>query len=73
MAEILAPSVADGATRCPGLVLFLGALLTAVLALVVWIELILREAAIYVTVALPADRARGRGVATDLALGATAG
>ena len=39
------------ANPLPGLVLFLGALLTAVLALVVWIELVLREAAIYVAVA----------------------
>lgn len=37
--------------QLPGLVLFLAAVLTAVLALVVWIELILREAAIYVAVA----------------------
>jgi hypothetical protein len=35
----------------PGLVLFLGSILIAVLALVVWIELMLREAAIYVAVA----------------------
>jgi hypothetical protein len=35
----------------PGLVLFLGSILIAVLSLVVWIELILREAAIYVAVA----------------------
>ena len=39
-----------GAGALPGLVLLLGALLTAVLALVVWIELVLREAAIYVAV-----------------------
>jgi hypothetical protein len=50
LAEILAPSSVV-ANPLPGLVLFLGALLTAALALVVWIELILREAAIYVTVA----------------------
>jgi hypothetical protein len=35
----------------PGLVLFLGSILIAVLSLVVWIELVLREAAIYVAVA----------------------
>ena len=40
-----------GTNPLPGLVLFLGALLTALLALVVWIELVLREAAIYVAVA----------------------
>jgi len=49
LAEILAPTAVI-ANPLPGLVLFLGALLTAALALVVWIELILREAAIYVTV-----------------------
>jgi hypothetical protein len=47
---IFAPA-APGTDALPGLVLLLGALLTAVLALVVWIELILREAAIYFSVA----------------------
>jgi len=51
VAEVLAPVAAATGYALPGLVLFLGALLTAVLALVVWIELILREAAIYVAVA----------------------
>jgi hypothetical protein len=50
LAEILVPVSATG-NPLPGLVLFLGSILTAVLALVVWIELILREAAIYVAVA----------------------
>jgi hypothetical protein len=50
LATVLAPT-AVVANPLPGLVLFLGALLTAALAMVVWIELILREAAIYVTVA----------------------
>ena len=49
LVEILAPTSVV-ANPLPGLVLFLGALLTAALALVVWIELVLREAAIYVTV-----------------------
>lgn len=50
LGEVLTPQV-PAVTALPGLVLFLGSLLTALLALVVWIELILREAAIYVTVA----------------------
>jgi hypothetical protein len=40
-----------GASPIPGFVMFLGTILTAVLATIVWIELILREAAIYVAVA----------------------
>ena len=43
------PGAGPGAL--PGLVLLLGSLLTALLALVVWIELVLREAAVYVAVA----------------------
>jgi hypothetical protein len=50
LADVLAPATVTG-TPLPGFVLFLGAVLTAFLALVVWIELILREAAIYVAVA----------------------
>ncbi len=50
LGEVLAPTSATG-TPLPGLVLFLGAMLTAILALLVWIELVLREAAIYVAVA----------------------
>ncbi len=49
LAELLSQS--GTSPQLPGLVLFLAALLTAVLALVVWIELVLREAAIYVAVA----------------------
>jgi hypothetical protein len=45
----LAPVALTG-NPLPGLVLFLSAALTAVLALVVWIELVLREATIYVAV-----------------------
>jgi hypothetical protein len=44
-------SPGGAATPLPGLVLFLASLLAALLALVVWIELVLREAAIYVAVA----------------------
>ena len=50
LATVLAPTAAAG-PALPGLVLFLGALLTALLALLVWIELVLREAAIYVALA----------------------
>jgi hypothetical protein len=50
LGDLFGPDAAT-ANPLPGLVLFLGALLAALLALVVWIELVLREAAIYVAVA----------------------
>jgi hypothetical protein len=49
LAVVLVPTKAAG-PAVPGFVLLIGAALTALLALVVWIELILREAAIYVAV-----------------------
>jgi hypothetical protein len=49
LGAVLAPT-ATPANPLPGLVLLLGSILVAVLALVVWIELMLREAAIYVAV-----------------------
>jgi hypothetical protein len=50
LGHVLAPP-APTPNPLPGLVLFLGSILIAVLAIVVWIELVLREAAIYVAVA----------------------
>jgi hypothetical protein len=50
LAKVLLPTAVTG-PAIPGLVLFLGAILTSVLALVVWIELVLREAAVYVALA----------------------
>lgn len=49
ISQLLAPGAVTG-NPLPGLVMFLAAALTAVLALVVWIELVLREASIYVAV-----------------------
>ena len=49
LAEFLEPTAATG-NPLPGFVMFLAAALTAALALVVWIELVLREASIYVAV-----------------------
>jgi hypothetical protein len=51
LAVVLGPTAAAGSGALPGFVLLIGAALTALLALVVWTELILREAAIYVAVA----------------------
>lgn len=48
--ELLVAPTATGAALAP-FVLFLGALVTAALALLVWVELVMREAAIYVAVA----------------------
>jgi hypothetical protein len=50
LGQVLAPPTPTP-NPLPGLVLFLGSILIAVLAIVVWIELMLREAAIYVAVA----------------------
>lgn len=47
--ELLAPTALT-ANPLPGLVVFLAAALTAALALLVWVELVLREASIYVAV-----------------------
>ena len=46
---ILAPAAATG-SPLPGFVVFLGGLLTALAEFVVWLELIMREAAVYVAV-----------------------
>ena len=48
--EVLAPASLTG-SPLPGFLLFLGALFTALATFVVWLELIMREAAIYVAVA----------------------
>jgi hypothetical protein len=48
--EVLLPSSLSG-SPLPGFLLFLGALFTALATFVVWLELIMREAAIYVAVA----------------------
>jgi hypothetical protein len=48
--EVLVPASLTG-SPLPGFLLFLGALATALATFVVWLELIMREAAIYVTVA----------------------
>jgi hypothetical protein len=48
--EVLVPSSLSG-SALPGFLLFLGALFTALATFVVWLELIMREAAIYVAVA----------------------
>lgn len=50
LGKVLVPATVAG-PAIPGLVLFLGAILTSVLALLVWIELVLREAAVYVALA----------------------
>ena len=50
LGDAFKPGIATGG-GLPGLVLLLASLLTALLALVVWIELMLREAAVYVAVA----------------------
>jgi hypothetical protein len=49
LGDLLQPGALSG-NPLPGLVMFFAAVLTAVLALVVWIELVLREASIYVAV-----------------------
>lgn len=49
LGDLLQPAALSG-NPLPGLVMFFAAALTAVLALVVWIELVLREASIYVAV-----------------------
>ncbi len=48
--ELLVPASLTG-SPLPGFLLFLGGLITALATFVVWLELIMREAAIYVTVA----------------------
>lgn len=48
--KVLVPSSLSG-SPVPGFLLFLGALFTALATFVVWLELIMREAAIYVAVA----------------------
>jgi hypothetical protein len=48
--DVLVPSSLSG-SPLPGFLLFLGALFTALATFVVWLELIMREAAIYVAVA----------------------
>lgn len=48
--EVLLPSSLSG-SPLPGFLLFLGALFAAIATFVVWLELIMREAAIYVAVA----------------------
>lgn len=48
--EVLVPSSLTG-SPLPGFLLFLGALVTALATFVVWLELVMREAAIYVAVA----------------------
>jgi hypothetical protein len=50
VSEVLVPSSLTG-SPLPGFLLFLGAMLTALATFVVWLELIMREAAIYVAVA----------------------
>ena len=48
--EVLVPASITG-SPLPGFLLFLGALVTALATFVVWLELVMREAAIYVAVA----------------------
>jgi hypothetical protein len=50
LAKVLAPSTAAG-PALPGFILFVGAVVTALLALLVWLELVLREAAVYLALA----------------------
>jgi hypothetical protein len=50
VAQVLAPAQLAG-TPLPSFLLFLGGLLTALATFVVWLELVMREAAIYVAVA----------------------
>lgn len=50
VSEVLVPSSLSG-SPVPGFLLFLGGLFTALATFVVWLELIVREAAIYVAVA----------------------
>jgi hypothetical protein len=49
LAEILVPASATG-SPLPGFLLFLSAIVTALLSLLVWLELVMREAATYVAV-----------------------
>ena len=50
LARVLLPTAITG-NPLPGFLLFLAALLTALLSLLVWLELVLREAAVYLAVA----------------------
>ena len=50
LAEILVPASLTG-NPLPGFLVFLGGIVTALLCLLVWLELVMREAAIYVAVA----------------------
>ena len=50
VSEVLVPASLSG-SPIPGFLLFLGALFTALATFVVWLELVVREAAIYVAVA----------------------
>jgi hypothetical protein len=50
LAKVLLPSAAAG-PALPSFLIFIGAVVTALLALLVWLELVLREAAVYLAVA----------------------
>lgn len=51
LAKVLLPASAGTGGVLPGFLIFIGAVLTALLTMLVWLELVLREAAVYLAVA----------------------